>query len=171
LDALQYASGLQLHRVELDGKILKDDNKLVASRMRILNSYNVSLRHILCWAVEYVGLYHYWFRPADTRLERIREAVFLVDLSMFQNEVEAALDLTYVPELRALLNRILHSSSLPQPGEASHSATESVARYAVEHFPFLPTTTLKRAPEFNCDIDKRAVEVFTDTPSRFIPNG
>ena len=42
LDALRYAPGPILHRVELDGEIIEDEDKLVASRRKILWSVDLT---------------------------------------------------------------------------------------------------------------------------------
>jgi hypothetical protein len=52
IDALGYAPGLQLHLVELGGRIIRGKDKAVAEKRRILRSWDVDPRLLLQLAIE-----------------------------------------------------------------------------------------------------------------------
>ena len=68
LDALQYAPGHTLHRVELSGEIIRDTDKLCASRRRIIASVNAEplLRAFARWCALQVA--HLWNCPEVVQL-------------------------------------------------------------------------------------------------------
>ena len=63
VDALKYAPGNTICRVEVDGKIIKDDDKLVATRRKILWRVDGEqvLRAFARWCA--LGVIHLWDAP------------------------------------------------------------------------------------------------------------